>query len=141
MRRWAAWVVSAGLGAGLVACSSDSGTESAATSSTPDVCASADALRASVSDLGDVQVAKEGTDGLSKAWTTVQDDWADLKAGAGDRYSDQVDQVQTDVDAVRSAIDSARTDASAQTLGAAASAVGVFVHDADALVDEVKSSC
>jgi hypothetical protein len=131
--------------AALSACSSYGGTSSstsaAGTSSAPDLCASADDFRASLSSLADVQVVQEGTDSLQSAWTTVEDDWAGLADGARSRYSDEVDGVQADADAVGSALDSAVQDPSAQALGAAAAAVGVFVQNASALVDEVSSTC
>jgi hypothetical protein len=86
-------------------------------------------------------VAQEGTDAVKVAWTTVEDDWAQLADDAGSRYADQVDGVQADADAVTSAVDTAGADPSAQTLGAAATAVGAFLQDAGALVDEVSSTC
>ena len=125
------------LGAGLSACSSDEGGES----STPDVCAAADAFRGSLSALRDVQVVQEGTDALASAWTAVEDDWTQLAGDARAEYGDQVDGVQTAADDVRAALDDAQDQRSAQTLGNAATAVGVFLQDADALADEVDSTC
>jgi hypothetical protein len=146
MTRGAAVVVTVVVGAGLTGCSSDAGTEStaataAAASSSSDVCASADAFRGSLSSLADVRVVQDGTNALDEVWRTVQGDWAQLADDARGRYSDQVDGVQADADAVRSAVDTAQGDQSAQTLGAVAAAVGVFVRQAGALVDEVSSTC
>ena len=147
MRTFVAGVVTVLLGAGLAACSSDGGTDSsaattsAATSSAADACASADALRTSLTALGDVQVVQQGTDALADAWSTVQDAWAQLADDAKAQYSDEVDDVQADADAVESALDSAQNDPTAQTLGAAAAAVGVFLQDAGALTDKVESTC
>jgi hypothetical protein len=145
MRRSTPWVVAVTAWAALVACSPDTygGTASstAASSSPPDVCASADALRSSLSSLADVQVVQEGTDALAPAWTKVEDDWAQLADDAKDQYAEQVDGVQADADAVQAAVDAAGDDPSAQTLSAAAGAVGVFLQNAGALVDEVSSTC
>ena len=142
MRNWAAGVVAVVVGAGLAACSEGyPQSPSAATSSTADVCGSADDLRASLTALGDVQVVQEGTDAVQQAWTTVQDDWAQLAEDAGDRYADQVDQVEAEAGAVQSAVETTQEESSAETVAAVAAAVGVFLQDAGELVDEVSSAC
>ena len=127
---------------GLTSCSSDAdpGT-AAATPSGPDVCDSADALRTSLAELGDVQVVQEGTGALEAAWSAVQDDWARFADAARDEYRDEVDGVQAEADAVGDAVDAALSTPSADTLGAAASAVGAFLRGAGALVDETTSAC
>jgi len=139
MRTWAVGVVVVLIGAGLSSCSSDP--ESGTASAEPDVCASADALRGSLSDLGDVQVVQEGTDAVQQAWTTVQDDWSELAEAAGDRFADQVDDVEAAAGAVQSSVETTQEEATAQTLGDVAAAVGAFVQDAGSLVDEVTSTC
>jgi hypothetical protein len=136
MRTCVVAVVTVALGAGLSACSSDDGGESI-----PDVCATADAFRGSLSALRDVQVVQEGTDALASAWTAVEDDWTQLAGDARAEYGDQVDGVQSAADDVRAALDDAQDQRSAQTLGNAATAVGVFLQDADALAEEVDSTC
>jgi hypothetical protein len=142
MRRCAAAVVTVVVGVGLASCSSGSNSETAAaTSSGPAVCASADDLRTSLSALQDVQVVQDGTDALDEAWTTVRSDWSQLADDARNQYAEQVDGVQADADTVQAAVDQARAAPSAQTLGNAASAVTVFLQDAGALVDEVRSTC
>jgi hypothetical protein len=142
MRSCVVGVVTVVLGAGISACSSDPGTESAAaTSPTADVCAAADALRGSLNALGDVQVVEEGTDALATAWTAAEDDLTRLSDDASAEYADEVAGVQAAADAVRSALDDAQDQPSAQTLGDAAAAVRVFRQDAGALVEEVSSTC
>jgi hypothetical protein len=145
MRNWAAGVagiVAVVVGAGLAACSEGyPESPTAATSSAADVCESADDLRASLTALGDVQVVQEGTDAVQEAWTTVQDDWAQLAKVAGDEYADQVDRVEADGGALQSAIETTQEDPSAEALRQVAAAVQVFVQDAGALTDEVKSTC
>jgi hypothetical protein len=142
MNRCAAAAVGVVAGAVLVGCSSDGGTEtSAATSSTPAVCASAADLRTSLTGLKDVDVAHQGTGALNQAWTTVQGDWTQFADDARAQHAGQVDGVQADVDAVQAALDSARTAPSAETLGAVASQVGIFLKDAGAVVDQVGSTC
>jgi hypothetical protein len=98
-------------------------------------------MRSSLSALSDVQVVEQGTDSLTAAWDTVKDDWAQFADDARSRWSDDVDSVQADADTVGSAVDAAAATPSAQTLAAAGTAVGTFVHNAGALVDEVSSTC
>jgi hypothetical protein len=142
MSRCAAAVVTVVVGVGLTSCSSGSSSgTAAATSSGPDVCASADDLRTSLSALQDVKVVEDGTDALDEAWTTVRSDWAQLADDARGQYAEQVDGVQADADTVQAAVDQARAAPSAQTLGSAASAVALFLQDAGALVDQVRSTC
>ncbi|MGK5113951.1 MULTISPECIES: hypothetical protein [unclassified Geodermatophilus] len=130
------------VGVGLTACSSDSesGT-SAATATTPSVCDSADDLRTSLAQLRDVQVVQEGTGALEEAWATVQDAWDQFADAARTEYSDDVDRVQASADGVQDALDEAQDTPSAATLSTAATATGLFLQDADALVDETEATC
>jgi hypothetical protein len=128
--------------AGLAGCSSDP-EPSAAAPAEPvvDVCASADALRASLSDLEDVDVVAGGTDALQEAWDGVQADWDQFADDAGDEFADEVDGVQADADAVRTAVDSVQSGASVTAVADAATAVGAFLTGAEALLDEVGATC
>jgi hypothetical protein len=141
MRKYFVGVVAVVLRAGLPGCSSDPGTTSAAAPSTADICPSADALRASLTALGEVQIVQEGTDALAAMWTAVKDDWAQVADDASSQYADDVDGVQAAADAVQAAIDDAQAQPSSQTLGNAAAAVRLFLQDAGALADEVGSTC
>jgi hypothetical protein len=49
--------------------------------------------------------------------------------------------VEASLDAVQDALDAAGADPSAETFAAAASAVGSLVQDAEALLDEVGTTC
>jgi len=128
-------VTAVGLTLGLASCSGDPAADTA------DVCTSADDLRTSLTALEDVQVVAEGTDAVQDAWTTVQDDWSQLADDARDEYADQVDGVEAAAGAVQSAIETTQEEATAQTLAEVATAVGLFLQDAEALVDEVASTC
>jgi hypothetical protein len=127
----------------LSGCSSGSDPETAAApSSSSDVCSSADDLRGSLAALSDVKVAQQGAAAeLDQAWQAVQDDWDTFAGQARAEHADAVDGAQADADAVQAAVDTARSDPSAVTLGALASAVGTFLTDAGALVDEVGTTC
>jgi hypothetical protein len=125
--------------------SSSSATASGATASgataSAAVCQAADDLRSSLTALGDVQVVQQGTEAVRPAFTSVQSALAQLRIDAGGEYSDDVDRVQADADQVRTALDAAGQDASAQTLATVASSVGVLLADANALADQVQSTC
>ena len=85
----------AAIGLLLASCSDDDGGSSTAaseqTTTTVSACAEADALRASVDELGAVDVQAEGTDGVTAAVDTVKDDLAaarvhsERRAAAGGR--------------------------------------------------------
>jgi hypothetical protein len=67
-----------------------------------DPCADRDALRSSLSELVDVDVIAEGTNGLTAAIDTVKEDLSAVQESAGD-------EIQSEVDAVRSALDDVET--------------------------------
>jgi hypothetical protein len=115
--------------------SSDSG------SSSSDVCGSADALRSSVADLKDVQVAQDGTAALQQAFSKVGDDVDRLVDDAHDQYSGQVADVKSAMGELRTALDSLGSAPTAATLGAAGAAARTVVENAGVLVDDVRSSC
>jgi hypothetical protein len=148
MRSWRAGLpvaaVAAFVGSGIAGCSSGDPEPSAATASaepTADVCSSADAFRASLRSLGDVDLVAGGTDALTSAWDDVQAGWAEFADDARAEFTDQVDVVQDDADAVRAAVDTVQQGASAGAVADAATAVQAFLTDADALVEEVSATC
>jgi hypothetical protein len=142
MHRLTTGIATVAVGVLLAACSSDSGTESpGTTAASADPCASVDALRGSLTALGDVQVVEDGTEAVQDAWTTVQDDWARLVDDVGDRYADQVDDVQAAADDVGSALDAAQGDPTTQTLADVVASIGVFLQAAETLAEEVGSQC
>jgi hypothetical protein len=110
-------------------------------SSGSDVCGSADALRTSVGDLEDVQIAQDGTAALQQAFSKVGDDVDRLVNDAHDQYSGQVADVQSAMGELGTALDSLGSAPTAATLGAAGAAARTLVQDAGALVDAVSSSC
>jgi hypothetical protein len=152
-RRSAAWVGPVVAVVALAGCSgtptsgatsssaSSSGATASGVTASAAVCQAADDLRSSLTALGDVQVVQQGTEAVRPAFTSVQSALAQLRIDAGDEYSDDVDRVQADADQVRTALDAAGQDASAQTLATVASSVGVLLSDANALVDQVQSTC
>jgi hypothetical protein len=71
----------------------------------------------------------------------VRDDVEQLADEAREEFRPQVDQVEASLDAVEDALDAAGADPSAETFAAAASAVGSLVQDAEALLDEVGTTC
>ena len=131
------------VGIGLASCSSepDSGT-SAATSSGPGLCDAGEDLRTSLAELQDIQVSQQGTAAaLEEGWASIQHSWAQFAEAAQAEYADEVDDVQAASEAVDDAVDEMQETPSADTLRAATSALGVFLQDAGALVDDTSSTC
>jgi hypothetical protein len=110
-------------------------------SSGSNICGSADALRSSIGDLKDVQVAQDGTAALQQAFSKVGDDVDRLVNDAHDRYSGQVADVKSAMGELGTALDSLGSSPTAATLTAAGSAARTLVASAGVLVDDVSSSC
>jgi hypothetical protein len=105
------------------------------------LCSSADDLRSSISDLGDVQVVEDGTEEVRQTVSEVGDDVARLADEARDEFSDQVSAVEAAVGDLGSALDSLGSAPSAAALGEVRTAVRTLVEDAGVLLDDVSSSC
>jgi hypothetical protein len=112
-------------------------------SESPDasLCSSADDLRSSISDLGDVQVVEDGTEEVRQTVSEVGDDVARLADEARDEFSDQVSAVEAAVGDLGSALNSLGSAPSAAALGEVRTAVRTLVEDAGVLLDDVSSSC
>jgi hypothetical protein len=110
-------------------------------SSDAGLCSSADDLRSSISDLGDVQVVEDGTEEVRQTVSEVGDDVTRLADEARDEFSDQVSDVEAAVGDLGSALDSLGSAPSAAALGDVRTAVRTLVEDAGVLLDDVSSSC
>jgi hypothetical protein len=139
MRTRLVGVIAVVVGVGLSGCGSDE--EPTAAPPSPDVCASADAFRASVAALGDVRVVEDGADSLADAWAAVREDWAQLADDARAEHAEEVDAVQAAADEVQSSVDAAQDAPGAATLTSAATAVRAFVQNAGRLADQVGATC
>jgi hypothetical protein len=110
-------------------------------SSDADLCSSADALRSSIDDLGNVQVLEDGTQALRQAFSDVSDDMDRLVQHARNEFSGQVAAVTSSLGDLGTAMDSLGSPPSAASLRAVGSATRAVVEDAGVLVDDVSSSC
>lgn len=110
-RSLSALVVIGALATGLAGCGSDSDSSSSA-ETTPTAsaspteatgCADVDALKASLSSLGSVDLQQDGVAGLTSALETVKTDLEAAKASVSADLKPQVEAVSTAFDALESA--------------------------------------
>ena len=138
------------LGGGLLlGCSDDEpAADPASSSSAPSgssgtaaVCSSLDELQDSVAAIAQVPVAEGGIDAVRTAFTTVQDDAAQVVDDAQDEYAAQSDQLSADVSAVQDALGDVAADPGAATLQAVGTAISTLSGDVTEFVGDVGSTC
>jgi hypothetical protein len=134
MTRFFAGLLVVGAGAVIAGCSSEA-------TGPPAVCSSTDALQASMSDLGDVQVVQNGTAALEDAVASVRSDLQDVVDDATSQYATQVDGLQASFDALEDAAQSALATPSAATLSAVGASVTTLRNDVTAFADDIASTC
>ena len=115
---------------GLAACSS----------SAPAYCTDAANLKTSVSDLGNVDVAKNGLSSLQTALTTVTSNAKMFAADAGSAFAPQTTALQNSLSGLQSAINSAKSQPSVTAASAVASSVTQVKSSASALQSAVSGS-
>ena len=118
---------------GLAACGDDDDDDDAASS---DPCDELDALKSSIADLRQVDVVQQGTDALTSAFDTVEQDADALIDAVGDDLSSETDAVKDAIDDLEQAFDQ-RADNGLAPVGTAAEGVVTAVQ---ALVTEVESN-
>jgi len=94
-----------------------------------------------MSDLGNVQVVKDGTAALKDEVASVRSALHDVVDNATSQYATQVDGLQTSFDAVQSAARAAVDAPSAATLDTVSSSVRALGNDVSAFADDVASTC
>jgi hypothetical protein len=134
MTRFFAGLLVVGAGAVIAGCSSES-------TGPPAVCSSTDALQASMSDLGDVQVVENGTAAVEDAVDTVRSALQDVVDDATSQYATQVDGLRASFDALQAAVGSALAAPSATTLSAVAASITALADDVTGFADDVASTC
>lgn len=103
-----------------LACGDDStsSTTTAATTTTPaastnpgpvgsasaELCSARDELRASISDLSNVDVVKNGTSAITSALDEIKQNLADVRSAAGSDVQPQIDALQSAVDQLQAAL-------------------------------------
>jgi hypothetical protein len=126
-----ALIAAAVVAAGISGCGSDQ----------PAVCASVDALTASVGHLKDVKIGENGLSGLESTLTQIKKDVTQVKNDAKQQYGPEITRVQSSVDAVAAGVTAARDDPSATTFAAVGSAVVEVGTGVQALAQSVSGTC
>ena len=119
-----------------------SGLAAGCSSSTPAYCTDAANLKTSVSNLGNVDVAKNGLSSLQTALTTVTSNAKMFAADAGSAFAPQTTALQNSLSGLQSAITSAKNQPSltAASASAVASSVTQVKSSASALQSAVSAS-
>ena len=117
-----------------------SGLAAGCSSSTPAYCTAAASLKTSVSDLGNVDVAKNGLGSLQTALTTVTSNAKMFAADAGSAFAPQTTALQNSLSGLQSAINSAKSQPSVTAATAVASSVTQVKSSASALQSAVSGS-
>jgi hypothetical protein len=134
MTRFFAGLLVASAGAVIAGCSSEA-------TGPPAVCSSTDALQASISDLGDVQVVQNGTAALEDAVASVRSDLKDVVDDATSQYATQADDLQASFDAVQAAAGAAVATPSAATLSAVTASITALGNEVTDFADDIASTC
>ncbi len=117
-----------------------SGLAAGCSSSTPAYCTAAANHKTSVSNLGNVDVAKNGLSSLQTALTTVTSNAQTFAADAGSAFAPQTTALQNSLSGLQSAINSAKSQPSVTAASAVASSVTQVKSSASALQSAVSGS-
>ena len=117
-----------------------SGLAAGCSSSKPTYCTDAANLKTSVSDLGNVDVAKNGLSSLQTALTSVTSDAKTFAADAGSAFAPQTTALQNSLSSLGTAITSAKSQPSVTAATAVASSVTQVKSSASALQSAVSAS-
>ena len=117
-----------------------SGLAAGCSSSTPAYCTAAASLKTSVSNLGNVDVAKNGLSSLQTALTSVTSDAKTFAADAGSAFAPQTTALQNSLSGLGAAITSAKSQPSVTAATAVASSVTQVKSSASALQSAVSGS-
>ena len=117
-----------------------SGLAAGCSSSTPAYCTDAASLKTSVSDLGNVDVAKNGLSSLQTALNTVTSNAKMFAADAGSAFAPQTTALQNSLSGLQSAINSVKSQPSVTAATAVASSVTQVKSSASALQSAVSAS-
>ena len=109
-------------------------------SSKPAYCTAATNLKTSVSNLGDVDVAKNGLSSLQTALTSVQANAKTFASDAKSAYPSQTTALQNSLSSLGTAITSAKSQPSVTAATAVASSVTQVKSSASALQSAVSAS-
>ena len=117
-----------------------SGLAAGCSSSAPAYCTAAANLKTSVSNLGTVDVAKNGLGSLHTALTTVTSNAQTFASDAGSAFAPQTTALQNSLSGLHSAINSAKSQPSVTAASAVGSSVTQVKSSASALQSAVSGS-
>jgi len=117
-----------------------SGLAAGCSSSTPAYCTDAANLKTSVSNLGNVDVAKNGLGSLQTALNSVTSNAKMFAADAGSAFAPQTTALQNSLSGLESAIKSAKSQPSLTAASAVASSVTQVKSSASALQSAISGS-
>ncbi len=110
-------------------------------SSTPAYCTAATNLKTSVSNLGNVNVAKNGLSSLQTALSSVQTNAKTLASEAKSAFAPQITALKTSLSGLDTAIQSAKGQPSLNAASAVVSSVMQVKDSASALQTAVSGKC
>ena len=110
-------------------------------SSTPSYCAAATNLKTSVSNLGDVDVAKNGLSSLQTALNSVSNNASTFASEAKSAFPSQTTALQNSVSGLDSAIKSAKGEPPLTAASAVVSAATQVKDSASSLQSAISSKC
>jgi hypothetical protein len=110
-------------------------------SSTPSYCTAATNLKASVSNLGNVDVAKNGLNSLQTALTNVTNNANTFASEAKSAFPAQTTALDNSVSGLDSAIKSAKGEPALTAVSAVVSAVTQVKNSASSLQSAISSKC
>jgi hypothetical protein len=110
-------------------------------SSTPSYCTAATNLKTSVSNLGDVDVAKNGLNSLQTALTSVTNNANTFASEAKSAFPSQTTALQNSVSGLDSAVKSAKGEPALTAVSAVVSAVTQVKNSASSLQSAISSKC
>ena len=118
-----------------------SGLAAGCSSSKPAYCTAATNLKTSVSNLGNVDVAKNGLSSLQTALTSVQTNAKTFASDAKSAYPSQTTALQNSLSSLENAIKSAQGQRSVTAAAAVVPAVTQVKNSASALQSAVSGKC
>lgn len=104
-------------------------------------CAAADALRADVSALTDLDVVAEGTNALEDRFDAIRSDLDDLRESGREVAADEIDALDAAVDDLQSAIDALGGELSVDNASVVLDAIGDVGPAAQAVYSRLSEAC
>lgn len=111
------------------------------TGSTAAICADAEATKASLKGIVDVNVLQDGTDALKSNFATFKSDAETLIASAQTQFAPETDAVKASISDLQTAIGNVKDSPSVAEVAALAPALASIKSTTQALLDAVDAAC